>query len=227
MRILKRSKEVRALLNASIQAYRNGIEKCHYVYLHRLNGEVYYVGMGTHDRAVRVFGRSKRWYQEVTLDQVTVEVVTPLLNKDDAEQLERYYVGLHKDTCINEQLKQYSDTVMCFERDGTFVKEYDILRGLSIGSFKSRNVLLCCEGKRGLHANMVWMYKSDYEANGFHHKTASNHSKEIEQVTPDSEIVRTLLTAQSFEQFGFSPKNIQKVCTGAQKTHMGYVFRYK
>lgn len=188
-----------------------------------------YVGRGSHDRAIRVNGRSIFWYTTLTehLDLIEVEVATGYLSLREAEKEEKKYIQLYKDTCINLQHNgDLGVPVMSFTRDGNLVKEYDYLSAVVEDGFAPGCVSGCCQGNRGLHKNLVWMFRKDYLKTGFQHKYAANHSKMIEQIDDKGVVVRSLLTAQAFSVFGFDPKNIQQVCTGSKKSHAGFVFRY-
>jgi hypothetical protein len=185
------------------------------------------VGKGTYDRCVRIGGRSVKWYETAILNKVVVNIVTPLLKDEEAEEQERNTISKYQSTCINQQFANHTNQkIVCLNRNGDLVKIYNRAIDATLDGFKSGCIINCCKGKRGLHHNYIWMYKSEYDKDGFSYKKAFNHSKWIEQVDLKGRIIRRLLTAQSFVQFGFNAKNIQQVCSDSKKSHQGYKFRY-
>lgn len=222
--ILKCNSQVKKCINDSIKAYRKG-DLYHYVYLHSIAGQVFYVGQGSHDRAIRIYGRSKKWYETAFNNKITVTIVTSLISKQESLEIERNLINQYTN-CINQKVR-ISDKILCFTRNGIQLKEYDSFKHLEQEGFHPSCVGACCNKNRGLHKNYVWMYKQDYEKNGFSYKQAVCHPKIIIQETLKGKVIRELLTAQAFVQYGFNPKNIQQVCKGDKKSHKGYVFKYK
>jgi hypothetical protein len=221
--VLKCSKEVRSIINTSIRLYRQGnLEYC-YVYTHSIGGVITYIGAGSGDRVIRMAGRSMKWYDTFLGKEVAVSIVSSLLPRRNAEKLESSLIK-QQPTCINERVL---NTILRFDRQGNLEAEYEEAIQVEKDGYKGSLVIQCCKGTRGLHLNKHWMYRENYERFGFTFKAAINHAQYIEQVDRLTGIViRKLLTAQAFEQFGYSPKVIQQVCTGHKKTHLGFQFRY-
>lgn len=228
MDILNANARVKLKINQSIKNYLKGVPEYSYVYLHKVDGIIKYVGLGAHDRAVRKKGRSKKYYELMIGVNIEVEIISELLTRVNASQLEKETIKKYRNTCINDQLK-YSNKiysgVLRFSREGEIQKEYSYLIDVTKDGYSGSSVTQCCNGARGLHKNLCWMYKEDYLKYGFRAKEAINHPLKIQQLQ-DNIVVRELLTAQAFKQFGLNPNNIQQVCKGKKQTHAGYVFRY-
>lgn len=226
MRILKSNTELRNIINESIRRCRTGNKEYCYVYLHKVNGIVFYVGMGSSDRAVRVAGRSNLWYKTAMPDTVVVEIVYYFLTREDGELKEQEQIALYP-TAINYRYDNLNKLpIVQLTKKGEFVRNFTCIKDTEHEGFYSSCVEQCCNGERGIHKNFVWMFKSEYDSKGFQYKSASNHPRWIEQSTKEGTIVRKLLTAQAFEKFGFSKKNIQQVCTGSKLSHNGFIFKY-
>lgn len=223
--ILNSTKEVKNFINKSLIAFRSRIPY-HYVYTHSTNGVVFYVGKGSHNRAIKVKGRGISWYEFAFNKSIEVNIVSELLSNTEALQLEQDLINKYSNTCINKQIAKPKE-IVCLTRTGDLVKEYTCCNAVQYDGFKPDCVKRCCDSDRGLHSNKVWMYKDEYLKNGFAYKQAQNHARIIIQKTLQDEIIRELLTAEAFVEFGFKPKNIQQVCVGKKKSHMGFIFCYK
>lgn len=225
MKILTASIEVKRIVNDSVKSFNKGdLDYC-YVYLHKINNIVFYVGMGSHNRAITTKGRSIRWYETAILEKVVVEIVEHHLYRRTAISSEVKYIQQYKDTCINQQVFRDSK-ILCINRQGLIIKKYDRQTDVNRDGFAANCVGRCCTRLRGIHKNYYWMYEDDYEKHGLLHMNAKNHAKYIQQLSKDGIVIRELLTAKSFEEFGFNPNIIQQVCTGKKKTHLGYKFQY-
>lgn len=227
MRILKSTKEIRDIVNMSNKKFKENLPDYCYVYLHKINDIVFYVGTGSHDRAVRIPGRSSLWYKTVAGEKVTVEIPVYNLTRDEGEKTEKEYIKQYSTTVINQQFTSYNlIPVLQFSRDGKLIKEYPSLISTENDGFWSTNISECCKGVRGLHNNFVWMYKDDYEKNGFRAKIGLTHPKIIEQIDKQGNSVRKLTGSSAFEKYGFSASNVQQVCRGGKKSHLGFKFKY-
>tara|TARA_R110000868_G_scaffold8307_3_gene43387 strand:- start:7431 stop:8108 length:678 start_codon:yes stop_codon:yes gene_type:complete len=222
--ILKHAAFIKEVIRESRNAYTIGQPYC-YVYAHKIAGEIFYIGKGSHDRVIRIAGRSKKWYETAFGKDIEVTILTGLINEVEALEQENNLISLHKN--LINKLFSKQPSVLCFNRTGVIHKHYNKLNDVQQNGFKPDCVRKCCNGERGIHKNYVWMYTSEFQRVGFQHKVASNHSKNIVQKTKDGIFIRELLTAEAFVEFGFNPKNIQQVCTGAKKSHKDYVFAYK
>lgn len=222
--ILNHDHTVKKVINASQNAYRVGLPH-YYVYLHKLNGQVFYVGKGSHDRVIRVAGRSKLWYETAFGKEIEVEIVTGLITQTEALEKENTLINQYTQS-INKIFSKPKQ-VTCFSRNGTIIKNYSCINEVMKDGFKPGCVKLCCDKQRGLHKNCIWMYTSEYQRTGFFYKAVSNHSLTILQKDKTGNTIRELLTAAAFSKFGFNPKLIQQVCRGKKKSHLGYTFQYK
>jgi len=225
MKILATTKEVKRIVNDSVKTFNKGDIKYCYVYLHKINNTVFYVGMGAHNRDITTKGRSTKWYEKAILEQVDVVIVAHGLTRREAMTIEAQYIKQYKDVCINQQLFRDSK-ILCINREGQVVKKYDRQSEVNKDGFYANCVGKCCDRSRGLHKNHYWMYEDDYNSNGVLHLQAKNHAKYIQQLSKEGIIIRELLTAKAFEEFGFNAKLIQQVCTGSKKTHLSYKFQY-
>ena len=229
MNILKHSPKVRAMMTRSTDLYKQGNPNHFYVYQHSKGHRVYYIGMGSHDRAVRVAGRSRKWNELAKPEELTVRIISSLTSYELAEKIEQQQIQIFK-SAVNDQLTATKgncfDPVLQFNREGDLIARYGSIAVPALLGFSHSCIKSCCNGERGLHKNFVWMYNSDYEKNGFTYKKTVNETRKIQQISSEGNIVRELLTASAFEKFGLSPKNIQQVCAGAKKSHQGFYFRY-
>lgn len=222
--ILNCSQDIKDIICDSRKAYNAG--KPHfYVYVHKIDNEIFYIGKGSHDRVIRTSGRSKRWYETAFGNNICVDIIAHSLIQSEALAKENELINLYKD-CINKIFNK-PVKIICFTREGEFIKTYDKINDVTKDGFKPSCVKQCCNKERGIHKNYIWMYNSEYQKTGFSYKKARNHSREIIQTRLDGEYVRTLRTAQAFALYGFDPKIIQQVCTHQKKTHLGNVFKYK
>lgn len=227
MKILKSSLETREIVNQSIRKFLREADDYCYVYLHKINDIVFYVGMGSHDRAVRVMGRSNLWYKTAILEKVTVEIINHSLTREQGLIIEQELIKKYSDTVINYQYDNlHTIPVIQFDRKGNKIREYNSVSETEDSGFYPNCVDQCCQGQRGLHNNFVWMYKDDYDKRGFQMKSAPTHPKTVQQVDLQGKIIRTLNTASEFVEFGFKVKNIQQVCKGKKKSHGGFIFKY-
>lgn len=71
--------------NTALALHNLNMRKNFYLYVHRKNnGEIFYVGKGTGDRAYRTNGRSKHWHRFVAKHGLVVEIVAPNISEHDA-----------------------------------------------------------------------------------------------------------------------------------------------
>lgn len=223
--ILKCSNKIKEITWSSTKAYRKK-EPYHYVYTHSIEGIVFYIGKGSHNRAIKVDGRSTYWYKYAFGKKIEVNIVSPLIKEKDALNIENSLILKYKATCINIDFRD-SNAVLCFTREGEIIKRYKCIKDTYSDGFTTSFVRKCCIGERGLHKNKIWMFENDYNEKGLFSKIAINHPKIIIQKTKEGKIIRELLTAVAFEKFGFKIKNIQQVCVGKKKSHSGFIFYYK
>lgn len=225
--MLNSNKKIQSICNRSITAYQNKLPY-HYVYVHKLDDVVIYVGKGSFNRAVRIAGRSDKWYKFTynRTSEIKVEIITDLLENKEALILEKETIRKYKNTCINQQIGLQRN-IACLTREGDLIKIYKSTIELVMDGHRLSNVIKCCEKERGLQNNLVWMYEEEYNSKAFNYKKATNHSKWIIQKTKDNRFVRKLLTANAFANFGFRPKIIQQVCVGKKKSHYGFIFSYE
>ena len=75
--------------------YDGCMSKLFYVYAHRKasNGEIFYIGKGTSNRAWWFYGRSQRWNRTAKKYGVTVELLAENITEDDAFELEKQLIA--------------------------------------------------------------------------------------------------------------------------------------
>ena len=81
--ILDCTDKIKEIINNSRHAYNNG-NLYFYVYTHSIEGKVFYVGKGSHDRAVRIAGRSKQWYKTAFNQSIEVSIISELITQKEA-----------------------------------------------------------------------------------------------------------------------------------------------
>jgi hypothetical protein len=185
--------------------------------------------MGSHDRAVRVAGRSAAWNNLADLEQINVIIISNLTSCEKADIIEKQQIQIF-DKAVNTQHSfdrgHCFDPILQFSRDGELRAKYLSATDAQLLGFSNGCIRACCDGTRGLHKNFIWMYQSDYNKFGFRHTVKPNEVKLIQQVSLDGQVIRELSPASAFNQFGFTTKNVQQVCTGQKKSHGGFRFKY-
>ena len=62
-------------------------------------------------------------------------------------------------TCIERRSKKKSKTVLQYDLQGNFIKEWESTMECDRNGFCNRHVAACCRGERKTHQNFIWKYK--------------------------------------------------------------------
>lgn len=102
---------------------------------------------------------------------------------------------------------------------------------ISIGNKDKGNIKSCCDktyGRRSCHG-YYWMYKDDYEKNGFdikNYKITKSVKKVGRYDTVTMELLEIYESAREASKQGYNYKNISQVCNGEKATHKGFVWKF-
>lgn len=117
-----------------------------------------------------------------------------------------------------------SRKVYQYTKDGEFVKEYSSTAECGRNGFSVTCISMCCLGKHKTHKGYIWSYDKNYIHKEIVYK---RHLKPVLQFTKDGEFVREYKSINECEINGYQHGNIIKCCKGKQKTHKGFIWKYK
>lgn len=113
--ILKHDTFIKGVIRESRNAYIVG-QPYYYVYAHKIAGEIFYIGKGSHDRVIRTAGRSKKWYETAFGKDVEVIILTDLITQVEALEQENNLIGLHKNS-INKLFSKQPPVIVLTEQE--------------------------------------------------------------------------------------------------------------
>lgn len=123
--------------------------------------------------------------------------------------------------------------VVCLSMNGDFLSEHRNCRVAAnyVGGH-AEDIRACCDKKvrRKSHLGFIWMYKEDYDKNGFnildHQK--SNCSKKIDVYDLYGSFIGTFDSARIVEEkLGIPYRNVSQVCKGQKRQSHGYICRFR
>lgn len=116
-----------------------------------------------------------------------------------------------------------SKSIVCLDINGEFVKEYESISETELDGFIGSCVSNCCSGKRKVHRNKQFIYKSEYNYNKDYKYKRSTTSKRPVVSFKDTgnslEFIKYYKSARDTEKDGFNSKNVSACCNGNKKSH--------
>lgn len=122
--------------------------------------------------------------------------------------------------------------VVCFSLNGDFISEYRNCRvAADFVSGNTENIRVCCDKKIGRKTmyGFIWMYKEDFENNGFNISDyqKSGHSKKVDVYDLYGNFINTYNSARMVEEnLGISYKKVSQLCNGYKRQSHGYICRF-
>lgn len=120
-------------------------------------------------------------------------------------------------------------------KTGQVVREFPSTAEAERNGFDQGNISLCCLGKIKSHRGFVWKYKDDYDQENTwtpvkigRESMAASRSKAVLALDPETgRVVLEFPSAREAERKGFDQSHISKCCLGKQRTHKGFIWRFK
>ena len=149
-----------------------------YVYRNADTKEVFYVGMGSKERAFndKKGARNYRWWQYCKENNYEIEIINEDLTTNQAWEIEKELIkafgrnGIDKEgqlTNIHEggHISKSKKKVRQYDLNGFFIKEWESINNAevwiqSIG-VKSRGVTVCCQYKQKSLGGYQWFYTDE------------------------------------------------------------------
>ena len=230
--ILNADDNTREVCSKSIRDFRNKWDTYHYVYVHK-NAEtnnIFYVGCGSHDRAIRKSGRSKKWYEYFNNNKIVIEIIQSDLMLDQALKLEKSLIsniGLEK--LINYDYghdPRDSNRVFCLDKQGKVLKIYDSADDAELDGFSAATIRSACSKLRKTYKDYIWFYEKDYSENQNNIFVRGKTSKrKVKRIANNGDIkIYESISETAID--GHKPGNVAQVCSGTKKSHQDYKFEY-
>lgn len=114
---------------------------------------------------------------------------------------------------------------------GNIIKEWSSAKEAEEkGGFNSGPISACCYGKRHIHKNYQWIFKSNYNKDKNYEYIPGPTNNRIYIGFPkysifDMNRVVIIYNKKQAEELGFNIKNISQVANGTKKSHAGFIFR--
>ena len=180
--------------------------------------------------------------------------IIEVCNEDELKSKEIYYIDKFKSqnrlygynkTSGGDGIKDLSEEcaekislseskrpVVCLSVNGDFISEYRNCRIAAdcVGG-NTENIRVCCDKKKG-HKTMygfIWMYKEDYEENGFNKALyqKSNRSKKVDVYDLYGKFIKTFDSARVVDvKLGIPYRSVSQLCKGQKRQSHGYICRF-
>lgn len=125
------------------------------------------------------------------------------------------------------ELNPLSIPVIQIDIFGNIIKEWSSsTEAAEIGGFSMQCIIQCCKGKRHIHNNYQWIYKSDYDCNkDYSYKPGKTNNRIYIAISiEDKDIILIYNNIKEAVVDGFNSKNISAVVNGSKKSHKGFIF---
>ena len=204
---------------------REGKENYFYTYLHlHTDNQVFYVGQGSHNRAYKYKGRSKKWYEEFEKSDIIVQIIESELTFEQSLIREKELIEQYKNTIINEDFghsPKESFPVFMFNKEKTLIKSFENCKQVEeiLGYSSIAISQACSNNKRKTMFGYIWCYQKDYETQkDILFNRGKTSSKKVSILFPDGEI-KNYSSINETKKDGFLPAKVREVCLGNRKSH--------
>lgn len=138
---------------------------------------------------------------------------------------------------MSESMKGKNNTkrskpVIQYTLSGEFVREWPSTNEAGRNGFDQRTVSACCRGEYKTAYGYVWRYKGVTYEEEINYKTPNQRrvealSKTVLQFTLSGEFVREWPSLNEAGRNGFKQSGISDCCRGKQKSHHGFIWKFK
>ena len=120
-----------------------------------------------------------------------------------------------------------SKAIVALDFNGNLIKEYDCIKNVIIDGYIPSIVSNCCNHKRSQTMNTQFLFKSEYDnTKEYKYIRGKTSVREVVQIDMNNNFINYYECINDVKNDGFSPKVVQKVCSGKSKSYLGYKWIY-
>lgn len=195
-----------------------------YLHIHNNTNQVFYVGQGSHNRAYKYEGRSKKWYEEFEKSDIIVKIIKAEITFEQSLTLEKELMEQYGESIINENFghsPKESFPLFMFNKEKVLIRAFESCKQVEeILGYSSIAISQACSNKnRKTMFGYIWCYQKDYKTKKdilFERGKTSN--KKVSIIFPSGEI-RNYKSINETKKDGFLPAKVREVCIGNRKSH--------
>ena len=138
------------------------------------------------------------------------------------------YIELAKNEVLSLFIKHVEKPVIQLDFDGNFIKRWDSAKKAETElNIAFGNISTSCRNKTKTCGGYKWMFETDYNTNGpIIISAIDKNGRVIQQIDKKGNIIKTYQSIAQASRNGFSRVSVQRCCSGKQKEHKGFVWKY-